>query len=84
MRARSTVATMAVALFLTSGAAACGDDDVDDNAPGSESEIDGSEAGTGGDSNTSTTTPAGTPPGDMTTGGATGGGTEGNQIPPAG
>lgn len=85
MRPSAALAGAAVAVALVVGGAACGDDDgtdTDTSVPGTESELDGGEAGTGGD--TSTTEPAGSPPGDMTTGGTTQGATEGNQVPPAG
>jgi hypothetical protein len=66
-----------VALALVVGTAACGDDDGGDpTTPGTESELDGREAGTGGD--TTTTQSAGTD------GGTTMGATEGNQVPPGG
>ena len=71
------VARTVVGLGLTAVlVASCGDDtmDPDPGAPGSETELDGGETGTG--SSSSTTAP------DSTTGDQGGGGTEGNQIAP--
>jgi hypothetical protein len=76
---RRGAAAGVIALSLVVGTAACGDDDGDDGppTPGTETELDGGEAGTGGDT-TTTQQPAGTD------GGTTMGATEGNQQPPAG
>ena len=73
---RRCCAAVAVSFVLL--LAACGDDggsDPDPGEPGSQSEIDGGEAGTDSDDTTPMT--AGS-----TAGGTTAGGTEGNQITP--
>ena len=75
---RRGAAAGVIALALVVGTAACGDDGDDGPpTPGTETELDGGEAGTGGDT-TTTQQPAGTD------GGTTMGATEGNQQPPAG
>ncbi len=69
------MAALGAAAILAGG---CGDDasDPDPGAPGSESEIDGGEAGTDGGTSTSTPAAGGA------AGGTTGGATQGNQIAP--
>jgi hypothetical protein len=70
-------AALAVAATLAAGCGDDGPDDPDPGAPGSQSEIDGSETGTDSESTSTSLS-------QESSGGTTQGGTEGNQIPPGG